>query len=247
MLCTVVNTRGAVPRRAGAKMLVYQNGHTCGTVGGGQMESLVIESALKVLESGEGRLIHYSLLDPQAGDPGVCGGTVDIFVDPIRPAPTLLVVGGGHVGAELVHLGHWLRFKVVLSDDRPEFCTPQTAPDADEYILGDESTLLSQFRFHPETYVVLVTRSIEQDVALLPLILEYPHAYIGVIGSQRRWKTTMQELATQGVSSEKLAHVHSPVGLELHAETPREIALSIMAEIIMMRRGGSGLAMSAED
>lgn len=246
-LCTVVRTRGAVPRRPGAKMLVYPDGRIIGTVGGGQMESLVVESALDVLRSGESQLVHYTLLDPKSGDPGVCGGTVDIFVDPVSPDPILLVVGGGHVGAELVHLGHWLGFHVVLSDDRSDFCTPQAVPGADEYIPGDASTLINTFIFHSETYVVLVTRSVDQDLALLPGILECPHAYIGVIGSQRRWKTTCEGLEALGVSTDKLSDIHSPVGIELNAETPREIALSIMAELIMLRRGGSGRTMSTRD
>lgn len=247
VLCTVVRTRGAVPRRAGAKMLVYADGNILGTIGGGRMENLAISAALKVLGTGEARFEHYSLVNPQDGDPGVCGGTLEVFMDPIKPDPTLLVVGGGHIGVALVHLGQWLGFHVVLSDDRPEFCTPEAAPGADQYIPGDSKLLLTQFTFHPETYVVLVTRGVLQDVTLLPGILTRPNAYVGVIGSRKRWQTTVDQLTALGISEDQLGSIHSPVGLELNAETPTEIALSIMSEIVLLRRGGSGLPMRVSD
>lgn len=242
-LCTIIRERGSVPRHAGSKMIVFADGRIEGTIGGGQMESRVIGEALTVLKNGTPKIVSYSLVNPKEGDPGVCGGEVEIFVEPIKPLPTLLVIGGGHVGKALVHLGKWLGFQVALSDDRPEFCSPESVPGADAYLPVPIVDLPTHFKFHSETYIVMPTRGVPFDVEGLPHLLDTPHAYIGVIGSRRRWATAMKQLQEKGVSAEKLARVHAPMGLELNAETPEEIALSIMAEIIMLKRGGTGESM----
>jgi xanthine dehydrogenase accessory factor len=245
-LCTVVRERGSVPRHTGSKMIVHADGRVEGTIGGGQMESRVIQEALAALGEGKPRTVHYRLVDPASGDPGVCGGEMEIFVEPIKPLPTLLVIGGGHVGRALVHLGRWLGFRVALCDDRPDFCNPGWAPGADEYLPIPIDQLPSQFNFHSETYIVMPTRGVPFDVSGLPHLLDAPHAYLGVIGSRRRWATAMKALEEKGIAREKLARVHSPMGLELNAETPEEIALSILAEIVMLRRGGTGESMKGE-
>ena len=240
VLCTIVRERGSVPRHAGSKMLVYPDGHVLDTVGGGEMESRVVRAALEALADGRPRLLDYQLIDPAAGDPGVCGGEVEIFVEPIQPRPTLLVIGAGHVGRALVHLGHWLGLRVVLADDRPEYCRVEWAPGADEYLCLRARDLVGQFEFTPQTYIVMPTRGAALDVEALPHLLDVPHAYLGVIGSRRRWTTAERKLREQGVPAEKLAQVHAPMGLELQAETPEEIAVSIAAELIMLRRRGTG-------
>lgn len=243
-LCTVVRTRGSVPRHPGSKMVVRADGSVEGSVGGGLMESRVIEAALVSMQSGEPQLVRYDLVDPASGDVGVCGGQIEVFVDPIRPQPVLLVVGGGHIGRSLVHLGKWLGFRVVISDDRPEFCDPQAVPGADEYFPVPVPELVRTFRFTSETYIVLPTRGMPVDVDGLPHLLDVPQAYLGVIGSRRRWATARRKLEENGVPREKLEKVHAPMGLELNAETPEEIALSILAEIVMLRRRGTGASMS---
>lgn len=242
-LCTIVRARGSVPRHAGSKLLVHADGRLEGTIGGGEMESRVVAAARAALADGQPRLVHYQLADPRSGDPGVCGGEVEVFVEPVRPAPTLLVIGAGHVGRALVHLGRWLGFRVALSDDRAELCTPEAAPGADLYLPVPMDELARTFPFHAETYIVMPTRGVPLDVAGLPHLLAVPHAYLGVIGSRRRWATAVQELAARGVPAEQLARVHAPMGLELNAETPEEIALSVLAEIVALRRGGSGRPM----
>jgi xanthine dehydrogenase accessory factor len=168
---------------------------------------------------------------------------VEVFIDPVRPTPTLLVIGGGHVGRALVHLGQWLGFRVAVSDDRPEYATPEAAPGADEYLPLSVAELARTFQFHSETYIVMPTRGVLLDVDALPHLLAQPHAYLGVIGSRRRWATTAKALLERGVPPERLARVHAPMGLELNAETPEEIAVSVLAEIIMLRRGGTGRPM----
>ncbi|MGH9510304.1 MAG: XdhC family protein [Terriglobales bacterium] len=239
-LCTVIRARGSVPRHAGSKLLVFADGQFTGTVGGGEMESRVIAAARQVALDGQPRIEHYELIDPKQGDPGVCGGEVDIFIEPIKPHPVVLVIGGGHVGKAIVHLAQWLGFRVVLSDDRPGYCTPEWAPGADEYLPVAIAELPKRFAFHAETYIVMPTRGMPLDVEGLPYLLDQPHAYLGVIGSRRRWATAVTALTARGVPEDKLHRIHAPMGLELNAETPEEIAVSIMAEIIMLRRGGTG-------
>jgi xanthine dehydrogenase accessory factor len=234
VLCTVVRSRGSTPRRASSKMLVYPDGSLLGSVGGGEMESRVIAEARQAMQDGKSRLVEYNMSDPSRGDPGVCGGQMEIFVEPLLPKPTLVLVGAGHVGKAVVHLARWLGFRVAVSDDRPEFCTPDAVPGADEYHPVPLAELTSRLAVNPWTYFVLTTRSVDIDVPGLPSLLESPAAYIGVIGSTRRWATTRQQLLDKGVPQEALERIHSPMGLDLRAETPEEIAVSILAEIIQV-------------
>jgi xanthine dehydrogenase accessory factor len=245
-LCTIIREHGSVPRHVGSKMLVKADGSLQGTIGGGEMEQRVRGEALEALHEGKPRLVAYTLSNPAEGDPGVCGGEVEVYIEPLTPLATLLVIGGGHVGRALVHLGKWLGFQVALSDDRAEFCTPQAAPGADEYLPGPIAELPTKFNFTTNTYIVLPTRGVPFDVAGLPHLLAQPHAYLGVIGSRRRWLTAVKQLEAQGVSRERLTQVYAPMGLELNAETPEEIAVSVLAEIIMLRRAGTGVSMRAD-
>ena len=243
-LATVVRARGAVPRHAGSKMLVYGDGRVVGTIGGGEMEERVRQAALQSLADGAPTMLHYTFQDPAQGDPGVCGGEVDVFVEPLGRRPTLVAVGGGHVGRAALHLARWLGFRTTVCDDRPEFATAESAPDADQAIACPMGEITSHVTITPDTYLVLTTRGVPLDVEALPLLLAGPAAYIGVIGSRKRWETTAKELRELGVSPEALARVTSPMGLELKAETPEEIAVSILAQIILLRRGGSGESMA---
>jgi len=243
-LCTIVNSQGSTPRHTTSKMLVYPDGQILGTVGGGEIESRVIAQAIEVMQAGSPRLLEYQMADPGRGDPGVCGGQVEIFVEPIQPKPVLLVVGAGHVGKAVVNLAHWLGFYVAVSDDREDFCNAQATPGADAYYMTPMAELPAQMKITPWTYVVLTTRGVATDVPGLPALLDQPAAYIGVIGSKRRWTMTYKKLLEAGVADEKLKKVYSPIGLELNAEIPEEIAVSIMAEIIALRNGGDGQKMS---
>lgn len=236
-VCTVIRTHGSTPRRAGAKMLVYADGSFRGTIGGGEMEARVLQAAGQALSDGQPRLLEYQFTDPTRGDPGVCGGQMEVFVEPILPEATVVVVGAGHVGKATAHLAKWLGFRVVLSDDRPEFCTPEAVPAADLYLPVPLAELPQHINIHRQTYLVLTTRGSSVDVAGLPALLNTPAAYIGVIGSRRRWEITRKAVLESGISEESLARVHSPMGIEIHAETPEEIAVSILAQIIALHRG----------
>lgn len=244
-LCTVVYTKGSTPRRAGSKMLVFENGDFTGTVGGGELEHLVREAAQKAMNEGKPTLLKYSMTDPARGDPGVCGGQVEVYVEPVLPPEKIVVIGGGHVGKAVLHLAKWLGYRVAVSDDRAEFCTPEMNPDADEFYPVPIQELPKHLKINRQTYLILTTRGSTVDVEGLPALLESKSAYIGVIGSRRRWATTLKGLKEKGVSEEQIARIHSPMGLELNAETPEEIAVSILAEIIMLSGGGDGKQMKA--
>ncbi|MGH2537993.1 MAG: XdhC family protein [Candidatus Promineifilaceae bacterium] len=243
-LATVVRARGSAPRGSGAKMLIYEDGQTSGTVGGGEMEARVRQEALAALRDGRPRLLPYSLVDPARGDPGVCGGEVEIYVEPYRLAATVVVIGCGHVGRAVVHLAGWLGFHVVANDDRSELVTPEMIPGADEYVPGSIQGLLEAVPMHADTYIVVVTRNVLVDRQLLPHLAASRATYIGVIGSRRRWEETKRLLIEDGLNPAELGRFHSPIGLELHAETPAEIAVSILAEIILLRRGSQARGQS---
>jgi len=242
-LCTVVKSEGSTPRHMGSKMLVYPDGICIGTVGGGELENRVIKTALASLKTGVGQTLAYTMSDPSRGDPGVCGGTVEVFVEPILPPALIVVIGAGHVGKAVVHLAKWLGFRVALSDDRAEFCNPESIPNADAYYPVPMAELTNQLKVTHQTYLVITSRGSSVDAEGLPSLLDSEAAYIGVIGSKRRWLTTVKALKEKGVAEAKIARVHSPMGLELNAETPEEIAVSIMAEILMLKDKGTGKMM----
>lgn len=244
-LCTIISTNGSIPRHIGSKMLVFPDGHILGTVGGGEMESRVIQEGVRAISEGKPRVLDYKFVDPKEGDPGVCGGSVQIYVEPILSPPTIVVIGGGHVGKAVSHLAKWLGFRVVVSDDRPEFSSPEANPDADICLPVPMAELPQHLAINSQTYLVLTTRGLAVDVPGIPVLLETPAAYIGLIGSRRRWILTRNALLEAGILEEKINRIHSPIGLELQAETPEEIALSIMAEIVMLRHGGTGSSMKA--
>lgn len=244
-LCVITKTSGSTPRRAGAKMLVYPDGSISGTIGGGEFESKIISEALSSLKNGKTRNITYTLNDPKKGDPGICGGQMEVYVEPILNKPTLLIIGAGHIGNMLVQLGSWLDFNVVIADDREGFANPEKQPDANHHIKAPLSEIIKKSAINEQTYIVMTTRNLEVDVELLPKILKLNPSYIGVIGSKRRWFETKKQLGEKKIEPNLIEKVHSPTGIEINAETPKEIALSIMAEIIMLREGGTGKQMKA--
>ena len=242
-LAVIIRDQGSVPRHAGTKMLVYADGRTLGTIGGGEMEARVVAAAAEALRDGQTRLVPYSLVDPQRGDPGVCGGSVEIYVEPHLAPDTLYVLGCGHVGRALAALGKWLGFRVVAWDDRAELATAENMPDADVVFSGPPTAVAVAQPINARTFVAVVTRNVGVDRQLLPGLLDTSAAYIGAMGSRRRWQETQRLLLEDGVAPDKAARVTSPIGLEINAESPNEIAVSIMAQIIMTQRGGDGLAM----
>jgi xanthine dehydrogenase accessory factor len=244
VLCTVILSKGSTPRGTGSKMIVFLDGTIVGTVGGGEIEGRVIKTALEALRDGKPKKMSYDLVDPDKGDPGICGGSVEVFVEPIFPRPQLVIVGGGHVGQAVAHLGKWLGFHVVITDDREEYSRPDVIPDADDWISCPMEELPERIDFSPGSVIILATRSMTIDVQGIPELIKVPSAYIGLISSRRRWKLTADELRQAGVADEDIQRIHAPIGLDIGAETPEEIALSILGEVIMVLREGSGGSLS---
>jgi xanthine dehydrogenase accessory factor len=244
IFCMIVDTKGSTPRHEGSKMLVFPDGHIKGTVGGGEIENRVIAEALDALKDRKTKNLHYNLVSVEKGDPGICGGQVEVYVEPIIPKLTILVVGAGHVGRQVVHLAKWLDYRVVVSDDRAELCTPESMPEADEYVICPMADIPQRMPITPYTYIVVATRGSDVDIAGLPSILETDYAYLGVIGSQKRWLNTQKEINKKKDYSKKFVEVYSPIGIEIKGETPEEIALSIMAEILVVANKTSGVSMS---
>lgn len=232
-VATIVATNRSVPRHAGSKMLIYPDGRTSGSVGGGEMEARVLVEAANALETGTAKLLDYALVDPSRGDPGVCGGDVQIYLEPHMPAATVHVIGLGHVGRAVTELAAWLGYRVVGWDDRDESgSVADGAPDAGSSI----AALLEANPVDAHTFVVVVTRNVELDVEIMPPLLATPARFIGIMGSERRWSTTREKLAAAGIAAADLDRVVSPIGVDIEAENPEEIAVSILAQIIEHER-----------
>lgn len=242
-MATVIRTTGSMPRHTGAKMLIYATSASVGTVGGGAMEARVVAVARECLRDRVARIETYVLNSLTDGDPGVCGGTAEVFIEPVVVPQTLLVIGGGHVGQALAELGKWAGFRVILCDDRPEYASEVLVAGLAGYVVCQPSEVLLHVTVDAHTVICAVTRGLPVDIALFPALLATDAPYIGLIGSRRRWALTRQALMETGITPEQLTRVHAPIGLEIGAETPREIALSILAEVVMMQRGGTGKPM----
>ncbi len=238
-LATVVRTDRSVPRRAGTKMLVFADGAMTGTVGGGELEARVRAEAVEALADGRPRLLTFDLVDPASGDPGVCGGTAEIYLEPHMPDPLLFIVGAGHVGRAVADLATWVGFRPVVWDDRPEAIAELEAAEGRPVEATATGPIGEALAAHPldgHSAVVMVTRNVALDVDLLPPLLATGAGYIGLMGSSRRWSTTRAALAEAGVAASDLDRVVSPIGVEINAETPEEIALSILAQVVAHHR-----------
>jgi len=230
VLCTVIDSNRSVPRKAGAKMLVFEDGSTLDTIGGGEMESRVISEALKAIKEKKPRQLNYALVNPSEGDPGVCGGEVAIYLEPYMPQITIYILGAGHIGKAVSELSYWLGYRVIVWDDREEVISD---------FGGEGSTLsgplikaLSAEPIDEHTRVVVVTRNAQVDSEILPTILDTPAPYIGVMGSGQRWKVVRDTLIEEGISAKVVDRIATPIGLAIAAESPEEIAVSILAEVI---------------
>ncbi len=246
-LLTIIEARGSTPREAGAKMLLRADGSTVGTIGGGAVEAAAIEDAKAALSSGQSSVVGYSI---RAEDPqglGVCGGDVQVFIEVLRLKPTLLIAGAGHIAQPLAELGHLMGFRTVVCDDRADLLSRQRFPHADELLAMDLADLAQQVSVNSRTSVVIVTRGHLDDATVLRQVVSTPAAYIGMIGSRNKVRKVFENLLADGVPADKLAQVHAPIGLRTGGQTPAEIALSIMAEILLVQHGGTGEPLSWRD
>ena len=236
-VATVIETRGSTPRQAGAKMLIYADGRAVGTVGGGPLEGQVIEEAQAALAEGTPRELVHRLTDAERGDPSICGGDMRLFIEVLLPRPTLLIVGGGHIGQAVAELGAFLGYRIAVLDERAEMVTPERFPQADVLLSGLPDNQLRAFPLTEQTCAVLVTPHDAPDEKTLAALAGRPLGYVGLLGSRRRTQATFERARASGVPDEFLACVHTPIGLDIGAQTPREIALSILAEVIAAQRG----------
>jgi xanthine dehydrogenase accessory factor len=239
-LATVVSGEKGVPGKTGFKMLVYPDGTSLGTVGGGLLESKVREEALRCLHEKTSRLLEFKLDEQSAAGIGaLCGGNVKVFVEPILATSAVYIFGGGHIALPLVEFAKVLEFTVVVVDDREEFANVNRFPKADEVKLGDFVEVTKSIDFHVEDSVVIVTHEHQHDEVVLKECLSKKTlpGYIGMIGSKAKVAATFSNLKQQGLSEQLLARVSAPIGLDIGARTPAEIALSIMAEIIAHKYG----------
>jgi xanthine dehydrogenase accessory factor len=237
-LVTVVATGGSTPQRVGAKMLVYADGRTVGTIGGGCYEHDAAGKAREAIRLRQPRLARYDLSDDAAGDSGlICGGHMEVFIEPVESAPHLYVVGAGHIGQHLARIAHEVGFRVHVVDDREKFASPERFPAAAEIAVADIPGWLAEAQLASGSYAVIVTRGHRHDLAALRVLVERSLKYLGVIGSRAKVKRVFDALVDEGVAPALLAGVHAPIGLDIGAVTPAEIAVSIVAELIAVRSG----------
>ncbi len=226
VLATVIEVIGASPAKVGAQIVLLADGMTAGTAGGGKLEAAILVDAQAALSDGQPRLTHYTLTEEGTDAVGVlCGGEVRAFIQPYLPPPQLVIVGGGHIGRPLKIMGEAAGFDVLVVDVEPGRAT---VPGLDTIQLTEDA------------YIVLITTDHVSDEAALRQVITSPARYIGMIGSRYKCDTILGRLRADGVSDEALARVYAPIGLDLGGSSPEEIAVSILAEVIAVRRSGGG-------
>jgi xanthine dehydrogenase accessory factor len=241
-VATVVAAGGSTPRGPGAKMIVYADGRTLGSVGGGAVESSVIEEAVELAGGGEALLLSFDL-DSDADLGMACGGRMDVFLEPIAAGPEVLVIGGGHVGQAVAAAAKRAGFRVTVVDDRSDMVTEERFPEAERRLVGGVELLGSGLKVDGSTHVVVVTRGHRFDREWVEALWKLEPAYLGMIGSEKKVALTFEALSEAGVPSDAVTSMHAPIGLDIGAETPGEIAVSVVAEIIAVRHGVTDTAM----
>ena len=236
-LATIVNARGSIPSVVAAKMLVREDGSILGTVGGGCVESDVRKGAMEVMQDEKPKTFNFNLDQRPDDDTGlVCGGSLQVFVEPVIPSPLLYIFGGGHIGLNVYKVATLAGFEVVVADDRELYANRERFPDARDIHAGEMDAIMSQLAPSDSSYIVIVTRSHRHDMRVLRWALDTPARYIGMIGSGRKVLAVFGQLKAQGVPPESFKRVFAPIGLDIAAATPEEIAISIVAELIAIRR-----------
>jgi xanthine dehydrogenase accessory factor len=237
-VATIVNVRGSIPSFETAKMLIRDDGSIVGTVGGGCVEAEVWQAAREVMESQKPRTLTFNLNHDPKYDTGlVCGGTLDIFIEPVMPPAALYIFGAGHVALSLYRTAKNAGFDVSVIDDRDSYANRERFPDAKEVIAEDYDRAMARLSPSETSYVVIVTRGHKDDMRVLRWAVQTQARYIGMIGSKRKTITIFRELVKEGIPEHLFERVHAPVGLDIGAITPEEIAVAITAELIGVRRG----------
>ncbi len=238
-MATVIEARGSTPRAAGAKMVISSAGETFGTVGGGSLERRVIQASREVLESGEPAVLEFDLSGKDGGLDSVCGGGAKVFLEAMGEYRKVFVIGAGHIGRALARAASAAGFAVTLVDDREDYLGGGDLPSSVRMVEATPGDFGKNLDIDPGSFVVIATRGHSLDTEWLGAVSGLPLAYVGMVGSRRKIDTVFGTLRDKGVSEDFLRSVHSPVGIDIGAETPEEIAVSITAELIKAwrRRG----------
>jgi len=236
-LATIVHTQGSIPSYQSSKLLVRDDGSFAGTVGGGCVEAEVWAAAQEVMRAERPRKLTFNLNSDPRYDAGLtCGGTLEIYVEPILPQPVCYLFGGGHVSLAVARLAGAAGFGVVVVDDRPRFANRERFPEAAAVYADEWEKVFPQLAVNESSYLVIVTRGHKDDMRVLRWAVATPARYVGLIGSQRKVLEIYKILESEGVPREQLERVHAPIGIDIGALTPEEIGVSIVAELIAVRR-----------
>ena len=237
-LVTIVAARGSTPQRVGAKMLVYPDGRTVGTIGGGCYENDAFWKAKEAITQRRPMNVKYELNDDFAQETGlVCGGQMEVFIEPVEASPDVYVFGAGHVGYFVVKLAHEVGFRVHVIDDREKFASAERFGEGIDVIVDDIPQWLSTHTLPATAYAVIVTRGHTHDLDALRALSATPLRYLGLIGSKAKVRRIFDALLEEGTPQQALQVVHAPIGLDIGAITPQEIAVSIVAELIAAKHG----------
>src|SRR5271170_6535628 len=236
-LATIVQVRGSIPSYESAKLLVREDGSLVGTIGGGCVEAEVWNAAREVMDTGKPRHMSFNLGQDAAYDNGlICGGQLDVFVEPVLPSPRAFIFGAGHISKSLSQVLTMAGFLSTVIDDREAFANRERFPDADEVLSGEYETIFPSLAIHESSYIVIVTRGHRDDMRVLRWAVTTNACYISMIGSRRKVINVVKELEGEGIAAESFARVFAPMGLEIGAISPEEIAVSVVAEMIALRR-----------
>jgi xanthine dehydrogenase accessory factor len=237
-LVTIVSTTGSTPQRVGAKMLVFADGRTVGTIGGGCYENDAFGKARHAITTRTPQVVHYELSDDFAQETGlICGGQMDVYIEPIEPSPELYIVGAGHVGFHLARIAEEVGFRVHVADDREKFANAERFPTAAEIVVDDIPSWIARASIPAHAYVVIVTRGHTNDLEALRALAPRDLRYLGLIGSRAKVARIYDALSADRMPADTLTRVHAPIGLDIGAVTPQEIAVSILAELIAVKHG----------
>jgi len=237
-LVTIVASTGSTPQRVGAKMLVYSDGRTVGTIGGGCYENDAFWKAREAITARKPVTVKFDLNDDFAQETGlVCGGQMEVFIEPVEASPELYVIGAGHVGFFVARFAHDAGFRVHVVDDREKFANAERFGPGIDVVVDDIPSWLDAHPLPPTAYAVIVTRGHTHDLDALRTVTRQPVRYAGLIGSKAKVRRIFDELLAEGAAPDTLRTVHAPIGLDIGAITPQEIAISIVAELIAVKHG----------
>ena len=241
VMVTVVAAGGAWHSQIGQQMLVHENDRVFGRIelpeAPSALTSQIVQAAQRAILAGKPHIEKIA---------GPANTWAEVFVEPFLPPPVLLIAGAGHIAAPLAAMAHLMNFSVSVTDDRASFANRERFPQAKQLLVGDIEATLRNYPITPRTHIVLVTRAHAHDVQGLRAIIDSPAAYIGMIGSRSRVQTVLRTLGAEGYDEKRLREIHAPIGLDIGSESPEEIALAIIAEVVAVRRGGTGTPLSKQ-